>query len=598
MQKITIIPLGEHRWYFSSLLLVLFSFSGLLSFAQNRPNIVFILTDDQGWGDLSIHGNANVETPNIDRLAKRGARFSRFYVAPLCAPTRAGLLTGRYHYRTGVYGVSNSKEFLNLDEVTFADLFKKSGYVTGCFGKWHNGSQYPYHPNGRGFDEFYGFLSGHYANYFNTTLDHNGETVRSKGYITDDLTDKAIGFIEKNKKKPFVCYVPYNTPHSPYQVPDEYYNRVKARGIKQFASNKEEEDVEATITTMAMCENIDWNVGRILKKLDELDLTQNTIVVYLTDNGPNAWRWNGEMKGRKGMAEEGGVRVPLFISWPGVIPAGKVVQENAAYIDLLPTLADFANIPVTGTKKLDGISLKPVIKKEGNPLPERAIYTSINKKHSIRKWPYLLSESGLYDISKDSTQQNDLSAQLPDLKRQLSRQLSDWHQEVTKDLDTVRWLPVGYPQFPKTVLPSQDAHLHRSKTGTLSYSSSAPNSSWIANWNDKQSYAAWDVDVNTSGRYKLAIFYTSSAAAVGCEFKISVGEKSILGKIKEVYDPPLLESPDRVSRKGESYEKEFKKLELGTLQLQKGKGELKLTVENLLGEKFADVRGVELVLVR
>jgi arylsulfatase A-like enzyme len=206
------------------------------SVAQTKPNIVFILTDDQGWGDLSIHGNTNVRTPNIDKLAREGARFARFYVAPLCAPTRAGLLTGRYHYRGGVYGVSNSKEYLNTDEVTFADLFKKAGYATGCFGKWHNGSQYPYHPNGRGFDEFYGFLSGHYANYFNTMLDHNGEAVRSTGFITDDLTEKAIGFIEKNKEKPFVCYIPYNAPHSPFQVPDEYYDRVKKEGSRNLAS--------------------------------------------------------------------------------------------------------------------------------------------------------------------------------------------------------------------------------------------------------------------------------------------------------------------------------------------------------------------------
>lgn len=190
--------------------------------AQVPPNIVLILADDQGWGDLSINGNGNVRTPHIDRIGKEGAQFSRFYVSPLCAPTRAGLLTGRYHYRTGVWGVSNSREFMNLDEVTLADLLKNAGYATGCFGKWHNGSQFPYHPNGRGFDEFYGMLSGHYANYFNTTVDHNGEPAKSTGYIADDLTSKAIEFIGKstNAGKPFLCYIPYNTPHSPFQVPD------------------------------------------------------------------------------------------------------------------------------------------------------------------------------------------------------------------------------------------------------------------------------------------------------------------------------------------------------------------------------------------
>lgn len=566
--------------------------------SQKRPNIVFILTDDQGWGDLSINGNSNVQTPNIDKLARDGARFSRFYVAPLCAPTRAGLLTGRYHYRAGVYGVSNSKEFLNLDEVTLADLFKKSGYATGCFGKWHNGSQYPYHPNGRGFDEFYGFLSGHYANYFNTMLDHNGEAVRSKGFITDDLTDKAIGFIEKNKDKSFVCYVPFNAPHSPFQVPDKYYDRVKARGLKQFSQNKSQEDPEVTISALAMCENIDDNVGRILKKLDDLKLAENTIVIYMTDNGPNSWRWNGDMKGRKGIAEEGGVRVPFFIRWPGIIPSGKVINDQAAYIDILPTLTDFAGISTSGTKPLDGVSLKALLKGERNSLDERYLFSSINKFNSVRKWPYLASEGALYDLSKDSTQRTDIAEKFPEVYKDLSSKLNLWYKETMASIDTVRWIPVGYKEFPKTTLPSQDAKLHPSKTGTLSYSASAPNSSWIANWNDEESYVTWDVDVHTSGKYKLNILYTIPPANVGSAFDIIFNSKSISGKISEPYDPALLPSPDRVKRNGESYEKEFKTKFVGSWDLEKGKGQIKLKANQLKGNRFADVRSIELILLK
>src|SRR6478609_2866015 len=211
-----------------------FSLSGLLvlllasvltpvsSWSQDhKPNVVVFLSDDQGWGDLSIHGNKNLSTPNIDSLAKDGALFERFFVCPVCSPTRAEFLTGRYHSRGGVRDVSTGGERLNLDEKTMADAFKAAGYATGCFGKWHNGSQYPYHPNARGFDDYYGFTSGHWGDYFDPILEHNGQLVRGKGFIIDDLTDHATDFMGKNRDKPFFCYLAYNTPHSPMQVPDK-----------------------------------------------------------------------------------------------------------------------------------------------------------------------------------------------------------------------------------------------------------------------------------------------------------------------------------------------------------------------------------------
>ena len=173
---------------------------------NTRPNFVIVLADDQGWGDLSVHGNTNLATPNIDSLARDGALFDRFFVCPVCSPTRAEFLTGRYYPRGGVYGTSAGSERLDLDEVTIAETFKAGGYATGAFGKWHNGGQHPYHPNSRGFDEYYGFTSGHWAQYFDTRMDHNGEVVRGKGFIIDDLTDHAIDFIEENKDQPFFAY--------------------------------------------------------------------------------------------------------------------------------------------------------------------------------------------------------------------------------------------------------------------------------------------------------------------------------------------------------------------------------------------------------
>lgn len=280
-----------------------------------RPNVVVFLSDDQGWGDLSASGNTNLATPNIDSLARDGALFERFFVCPVCSPTRAEFLTGRYHARGGVRGVSTGQERLDLDEVTIAQMFKNAGYATAAFGKWHNGLQAPYHPNDRGFDEFYGFCSGHWGDYFDPPLEHNRQFVRGRGFIIDDLTDHALEFISQHKSKPFFCYLPYNTPHSPMQVPDEDWQRFEGKPLKQLASDPSAEDVPKSRAALAMCENIDRNVGRVLAKLEELQLAQNTIVLYFCDNGPNSPRWNGGMKGLKGSTDEGGVRSPLLIRY-------------------------------------------------------------------------------------------------------------------------------------------------------------------------------------------------------------------------------------------------------------------------------------------
>jgi len=202
-------------------------FDSAQGMAHARPNILLIMTDDQGWGDIRSHGNDVIETPVLDRLAASGARFERFFVSPVCAPTRASLLTGRYYLRTGVNGVTRGRETMRSEEVTLAEILQQAGYATGCFGKWHNGAHYPYHPNGQEFDEFLGFCAGHWNNYFDTTLDHNGKMGKVKGYISDVLSDAAMAFIERNRERPFFCYLPYNAPHSPWQLPDRYFDRAQ-----------------------------------------------------------------------------------------------------------------------------------------------------------------------------------------------------------------------------------------------------------------------------------------------------------------------------------------------------------------------------------
>ena len=255
---------------------------------------------------------------------------------------------------------------MDLDEVTIADTFKAAGYATGAFGKWHNGMQYPYHPNGRGFDEYYGFASGHWGDYFSPPLERNGKIVQGEGFLVDDLTDKAMKFMEKNRDGPFFAYIPYNTPHSPMQVPDEFWERFKDKEIVMRNREPEGEVMSHLRSALAMCENIDWNVGRVLEKLDDLGIADNTIVVYFHDNGPNGVRWNGDMKGRKGSIDEGGVRTAMHMRWPAKFEKGKVVKQIGSGIDLHPTLADLAGIPTVNKKRLDGRSLKPLLL-EDNP---------------------------------------------------------------------------------------------------------------------------------------------------------------------------------------------------------------------------------------
>ena len=264
------------------------------------PNVILILTDDQGWGDLSFNGNTNLSTPNIDAIAQNGVSFTNFYVQPVCSPTRAELLTGRHFPRMGVYSTSAGGERFNLGETTIAEIFKEAGYTTAAYGKWHSGMQAPYHPNARGFDDFYGFASGHWGNYFDPMLEHNGEVVKGNGFLVDDLTDKGLQFISENQNKPFLLYLPLNTPHSPMQVPEKYWDRFEDKELLMNHRDSSLENINFTKAALAMVENIDYNIGRITQKLTELNLEEHTIVVFLSDNGPNSWRWNGGMRGRKG----------------------------------------------------------------------------------------------------------------------------------------------------------------------------------------------------------------------------------------------------------------------------------------------------------
>jgi arylsulfatase A-like enzyme len=552
------------------------------------PNVVVFLADDQGYGDFSIIGNTNLRTPNIDRLAADGALLTHFYVSPVCSPTRAEFLTGRYHLRMGVTSTSEGKERFNLGETTIAEVFKQAGYATAAFGKWHNGMQYPYHPNGRGFDEFYGFASGHWGNYFSPTLEHNGQLVRGDGFIPDDLTNQAMAFIEKNKARPFFLYIPYNTPHSPMQVPDLYWDRFQDKALLKRGTEPEKENIEHTRAALAMCENIDWNVGRVLEKLKASGLERNTIVLYFNDNGPNGNRWRDGLKGQKGSTDEGGVRSPLFIKWPGIIPAGKRISEISGAIDLLPTLADLAGIAATSNHPRDGISLKSLIL-EGKPGREdRVIFSHWNGRISARSQQYRFSHNGeLYDMLADPGQIHDLAKEKPELAANFKRRVEAWKSDVSgQPGDKKRNFPVGHPDFKFTQLPARDGEAH----GGIQRSNRFPNSSFFTNWNSVSGKITWPIEVVEDGVFEVEIYYTCPRGEEGSEIKLSFGNSSLVAKITEAHDPPLIGMEnDRVKRM-ESYEKDFKPLKAGVMKLKKGEGELTLQAVSMPGAAVMDFR--------
>ena len=319
--------------------MLFFSLLSCIKTTDNHPNIIIFLTDDQGWGDLSFHGNTNIQTPNIDNIAKNGVSFNRFYVSPVCSPTRAELLTGKYFVRSGVNGVTKGYERMNIEHELISDFLKNENYNTGLFGKWHNGSQPPYHPNNRGFNEFYGFTAGHWGDYFNPVLENNGKIVRGDGYIIDDITNKSISFME-NSDSPFFTLITYNTPHSPMQVPDSFFENIEVNLQGRYA---DKENKIKTQAALAMVENIDYNVGKVINSLKKNNKYENTIIIFFSDNGPNGNRWNLEMKERKGSTNEGGVRVPFFIQWPKKIKSGLVVEQITSVMDVFPSLIDLMN---------------------------------------------------------------------------------------------------------------------------------------------------------------------------------------------------------------------------------------------------------------
>ncbi len=556
---------------------------------ESPPNIIFILTDDQGWGDLSINGNTNINTPNIDKLAETGVRFDRFYVSPVCSPTRAEILTGRYHVRSGVYSTSAGGERIDLDETMISEVLRDAGYATAAYGKWHNGMQAPYHPNTRGFEDFYGFCSGHWGSYFSPMLEHNGELVTGDGFIIDDLTSHGLEFIEKNKDRPFFLYLPYNTPHAPMQVPDRWWNKYKDKELEMLHRDTEKEEVEFTRAALAMCENIDWNVGRVMEKVKEAGILENTLIIYLSDNGPNSWRWNDGMKGRKGSTDEGGVRSPLIMNWSEKLEAGKVIPQIASAIDFFPTFLDLAKVEYSSEKPLDGNSLAPLLFEEKPEWKDRYVINNWRDRVSVRSQQYRLSHDDmLFDMVADPGQYTDISGEQPEIFEAMMAEKKKWQSEVYTELpeEDKRTFTIGYEGFPNTQIPARDLIAH----GNIVRSNRWPNCSFYTNWTSMEDMLTLDVEVLSEGDYEVVIYYTCPAESVGSKFELTFLESSLTGQITEAHDPPLTGMENDRLPRPESYVKDFKPLNIGTIHLKKGKGTLRLQPLEIPGKEVMDFR--------
>ena len=485
--------------------------------AAPQPNVILVMTDDQGYGDLGCHGNRMIQTPILDRLHGQSVRLTDFHVDPTCAPTRSALMTGRYSSRTGVWHTIMGRSILRRDEVTMADVFAANGYHTAHFGKWHLGDNYPSRPGDRGFQEVIRHGGGgvtqtpdYWGNdYFDDTYWHNERPQAYTGYCTDVFFDAALAFIEANKSRPFMVYLPTNAPHGPYFVADKYKQPYLDQGVAPTMA-----------AFYGMITNIDENMGRLLAKLDKLKLADDTILVFMTDNGTAAGlarargkgkaskqpKWpgfNSGMRGTKGSEYDGGHRVPCFFRWPtGGVQGGRDVAQLAAHIDILPTLVELCGLKWPKARpKLDGTSLVPLLKGKKDWTPRTLLVHSQRIEHP-EKWRKsavmtdrwrLINGKELYDIQADPGQKRNVAEQSPDIVAKLRREYEQWWQSISERFDEYCEIVIGSEHENPAHITCHDWHGE------------------VVPWNQgmikraPQANGFWAIDVAKPGKYRFTL---------------------------------------------------------------------------------------------
>jgi arylsulfatase len=505
------------------LLLILGLTFGVKAQPKQRPNVILIITDDQGYGDLGFTGNPHVKTPVIDAFAKESVRFNNFYVSPVCAPTRSSLMTGRYSLRTGMRDTYNGGAIMASNEVTIAEMLKQADYSTGAFGKWHLGDNFPSRPSDQGFDESVIHLSGGMGqvgdittyfkgdrSYFDPVLWHNNQQESYDGYCSDIFTDQAINFIDKNKESPFFCYLAFNAPHTPLQVPDSYYQKYKdldpSSGFDKDGrpfSEMSEKDKEDARKVYAMVNNIDDNLGKLFKKLKDLKLTENTLVIFMTDNGPQQTRYVSGMRGLKGDVYNGGVRVPFYLKYPALVKGNSDVETMTAHLDVLPTLSEICGVEMPKDRIIDGKSLLPLIKGKQVDWADRSLffywsrrYPELYNNMALQKGGYKLvgktdynaaiEDFELFYLNNDPYEQRNVIWENKGLAIDLKKELDKIYNELinSENLINPPRIRVGTPNENPVILNRNDAGGERGI------------------WNQEEVYGQWDVDIE-EGYYDI-----------------------------------------------------------------------------------------------
>ncbi len=518
-------------------------------FSSQSPNLVLIMTDDQGYGDLGFFGNPVIRTPTLDSLARESARFSQFYVSPVCAPTRSSLMTGRYSIRTGVYDTYNGGAIMADDEITLAEYLKEAGYSTGIFGKWHLGDSYPFRSIDQGFDislvhagggigqpgDFYeNFVKGD-SSYFNPVLSSNGKKIRTWGYCSDVFTDHAIQFVRDHQRQPFFLYLPYNAPHTPLQLPETYYETYRDIPRELFLTDTVEgrdrlpdANIEEAKRVYGMVTNIDDNLKRLFNTINELGLRENTLIIFITDNGPQGNRFNAGLRSRKGSVFEGGIRVPSFWSWPGKIEPDVEFTQVAAHLDVLPTVLDICNIPSSALYPPDGCSLWPLLSGEKQILEKRDLIS-----HWIRGFPepyhnmairsgdfkmvgqgsYLEADEAfsLFDLKEDEGEQVDIRDLFPDTVQAMRNRLDEWYDRIIQNphLNPLR-IRIGSDEENPVILNRNDTKGPMAKK-----------------WMDPRALGYWDVSVIREGIYDVSMRFFQDTGPGTATFRVGPIQRTV-----------------------------------------------------------------------
>lgn len=517
---------------------------------RRRPNVIIIMVDDQALGDLSCMGNTVLNTPNIDRLAESGVVFSNHYGCPLCSPARSSLLTGRYNYRTGVVDTSTGLSMMRPDEVNLAEVLGKNGYRTFISSKWHLGDNYPLRPIDHGFHECLiakdaivaGIANPPNNSLFSPILYHNGQPKRTQGYITDIAFNAAFEFMEANRDQPYFVYLPTNVVHKPLEVAPHYSDPFKAKGLDDY-----------TATLYGEMVNLDENIGRLHAKLAQLGHTEDTVILYTVDNGPigergstdgpnGADRYNLGLRGGKGSIWEGGIKLPLFVSWPSRLSPGRKCEQIASHIDVFPTVLEMCGVASAPDRHVDGRSLLPLMEGRAIGWPDRTLFFQQSRPDRARRvygdeprlfvncaargqkykavmrseepggtyfQPVDFKSTRLYDIENDPGETADISQAHPEIVQKLRDEYEAWFLDVSKGISPAVRNIVGSRRQNPVVLTSQDMRGVRSALGPHELRAAKMQ----AQNRKPLGYGYWAIEVHHSARYRITMQLTPVTVA-------------------------------------------------------------------------------------